>query len=50
LGKLYEQHGEHENAMNIYEKGIIIAGKIKAEHDLRELRGALAQLKDELDL
>jgi tetratricopeptide (TPR) repeat protein len=50
LGKLYEQLGDHENALKIYEKGIIIAAKIKAENDLRELKAALSQLKDELDL
>ena len=50
LGKLYEQLGDHEHALKIYKKGIIIAGKIKAENDLRELKGALSQLKDELDL
>ena len=50
LGKLYQQLGDHEQALKIYEKGIIIAGKIKAENDLRELKGALSQLKDELDL
>jgi len=49
LGKLYEQLGDHENAMKIYEKGINIAGKVNAENDLRELKGALSQLKDELD-
>lgn len=50
LGKLYEQLGENENALKIYEKGIIIAGNIKAENDLRELKAALSQLKDELDI
>jgi len=49
LGKLYEYLGDHENALRIYEKGIIVAGKVKAENDLRELRGALSQLKDELE-
>ena len=50
LGKLYEQLGDHENALKVYEKGIYIADKIKAENDCRELKGALSQLKDELDL
>lgn len=50
LGKLYEQLRDQENALNIYEKGIIIAGKINAENDLRELKAALSQLKDELDV
>lgn len=49
LGKLYEQLGEHENAVKIYQKGIIIAGNVKVENDLRELKAALSQLKDELD-
>lgn len=49
LGKLYEQLGDHENAIKIYEKGIVIAAKVKAENDLRELKGALSQLKDELE-
>ena len=49
LGKLYEQLGDQENAISIYEKGINIAGKVNAENDLRELKGALSQLKDELD-
>ena len=50
LGKLHEQLGDHENALKVYEKGIYIADKIKAENDCRELKGALSQLKDELDL
>ncbi len=50
LGKLYEQLGDHENALKVYEKGIIIAGKVNADNDCRELKGALSQLKDELDL
>lgn len=50
LGKLYEQLGDHEHALEAYEKGIMIAGKVKAENDLRELKGALSRLKDELDL
>jgi tetratricopeptide (TPR) repeat protein len=50
LGKLYEQLGDHENALKVYEKGIIIAGKVNAENDCRELKGALSQLKDELDV
>jgi tetratricopeptide (TPR) repeat protein len=49
LGKLYEQLGDHENALKVYEKGINIAEKVKAGNDLRELKGALSQLKDELD-
>ena len=49
LGKLYEQLGDHENALKVYEKGINIADKVKAGNDLRELKGALSQLKDELD-
>lgn len=49
LAKLYEQLGDHENAIKIYEKGIVIAAKVKAENDLRELKGALSQLKDELE-
>jgi predicted Zn-dependent protease len=50
LGKLYEKLGDHENALKVYEKGIIIAGKVNAENDCRELKGALSQLKDELDV
>jgi tetratricopeptide (TPR) repeat protein len=50
LGKLYERLGDHEHALKIYEKGILIAVKVKAENDLRELKGALSQLNDELDL
>ena len=50
LGKLYEQLGDHENALKVYAKGIIIAGKVNADNDCRELKGALYQLKDELDL
>ena len=49
LAKLYEQLGDHENAIKIYDKGIIIADKVKAENDLRELKGALSLLKDELE-
>ncbi len=50
LGKLYEQLGDQENAISIYEKGIIIAAKVNANNDLREVKGALSQLKDEMDL
>ncbi len=49
LGKLLEKMDDPEQAVAVYEKGIAIARKINAGNDLRELTGALAHLKDELD-
>lgn len=50
LGKLLEKLGDTDHAIEVYEKGISIAGNINASNDLRELKGALAQLKDELGI
>lgn len=49
LGKLHEKLGDAEQAIAVYEKGISIAREINAINDLRELIGALSQLKDELN-
>jgi len=50
LGKLHEKMGNPQQAIAVYEKGIAIARGKQANNDLRELNGALEQLKDELDL
>ncbi len=44
LGKLYEQLGEPEKAIETYENGIKICRKKNDQHNLNELRGALDAL------
>lgn len=46
LGKLYEKQGQFTNAMESYEKGILIATKIKDQHSLSELMGAKMEIED----
>lgn len=48
LGKLYEEIEEGEKALEIYQKGIEIAKKIKDQHALSELMGAKMNLEMEL--
>lgn len=44
LGKLYEQAGNEEEAIRIYEMGIIFSRQIGDNHSLSELRSALDNL------
>lgn len=46
LGKLYENLGQYNHAMDSYEKGILIAQKIKDQHSLSELLGAKMEIED----
>lgn len=48
LGKLFEKLSSFDKALHIYEKGISVAKHLHKQHELRELQGALNQLKDEL--
>jgi tetratricopeptide (TPR) repeat protein len=48
LGKTYEKVSFFDKAMEVYEKGILLARKLTKHHELRELMGALNLLKDEL--
>lgn len=48
LGKLYEALDKKEQALETYEKGIAVAGKIKDNHALSELLGVYNNLQDEL--
>jgi predicted TPR repeat methyltransferase len=47
LGKLMEKSGRMDAAAEVYETGIRIAMEMNAQHDLRELKGALILIKDE---
>jgi Tfp pilus assembly protein PilF len=44
LGKLLERRGETEEAIRIYEKGLIEAKKVGDTHSYNELRGAYEEL------
>ncbi len=46
LAKLYEMMREKENAAQIYEKGILMASKLKNEHALSELKSAYLIMND----
>ena len=46
LGKLYETLGQFTNAMKSYEKGILIAQKVKDQHSLSELMAAKMEIED----
>jgi tetratricopeptide (TPR) repeat protein len=46
LGKLHEQQGNHENAIEAYKQGIQIAREVGDFHALSELQGALLNLED----
>jgi tetratricopeptide (TPR) repeat protein len=48
LGKTYEKLSLFEKAILVYEKGIQIASELHKQHELRELKGALNLLNDEL--
>lgn len=43
-GKFYQELGEKERAMNLYEKGIVIAKKYNDSKAARELKSALDEL------
>ena len=49
LGKVDERLGYIDDALSIYYKGIDVAMEINDQHALRELKGALSQLRDELE-
>ena len=49
LAAIYTEFGENEKAVEIYKKGIKIAEKQGKINALRELRGALQQLLDEME-
>lgn len=48
LGKLYELLKQPEEALKVYEQGILVAKKIKDQHALNELLGVFNSLQDEL--
>ena len=49
LGKLYEQLGQQNDALKVYEQGIAIAKRIKDQHALSELLGVYNSLQDEME-
>lgn len=49
LAALYVENEDFENAISTYKQGIIIAQNQKNEKALKELKGALQMLMDELD-
>jgi tetratricopeptide (TPR) repeat protein len=48
LGKTYEKISLFNKALDVYEKGILVARDLQKHHELRELMGALNFLKDEM--
>lgn len=50
LGKLLERDNRADEALGIYETGMKEAEKQRDDHSLRELKAALNQLKDEMDI
>lgn len=48
LGKLHEKEENVDRALDIYQKGIEIAKKVKDQHALSELMGAKMNLEMEL--
>ena len=44
LGKLLEQLNREQDAITVYEEGVLMAGKAKDVHALNELRAALDDL------
>ena len=48
LGKLYEQLGQQDDALKVYERGIEVGKRIKDQHALNELLGAYNSLQDEM--
>jgi len=49
LGKLYEQLGQQDDALRVYEQGIEVAKRIKDQHALSELMGVYNSLQDEME-
>nr|WP_294893951.1 tetratricopeptide repeat protein [uncultured Pedobacter sp.] len=49
LGKLYEQLGQQDDALKVYEQGIEVGKRIKDQHALNELLGAYNSLRDEME-
>ena len=49
LGKLYEQLGQQDDALKVYEQGIEVGKRIKDQHALSELLGAYNSLQDEME-
>ncbi len=49
LGKLYEQLGENNLALECYKDGITVATKLKDLHSKSELQGALINLEMEIE-
>jgi Tfp pilus assembly protein PilF len=50
FGKLLERNNREEEAMGIYEKGMLYAERQDEKHFLRELKAAFNQLRDEMEL
>lgn len=50
LAKAYQQLQQYAHSLEVLERGIKVAMASSSQNDLRELNGALDQLKDELDL
>lgn len=50
LAKAYQQLQQYSHSLEVLERGIKVAMASSSQNDLRELNGALDQLKDELDL
>ena len=49
LAKAYEKLAQYPHALEVLENGIKLASSISSENDLREMRAALQQLRDEMD-
>ena len=47
LGKLYEQEGKIEEALKIYQEGMVVANKQQNRHAYGELNEAFMSLDDE---
>jgi len=45
LAKLYEEMGKTEDALNIYDEGVFMAGKMNDQHALAELKNARMNLE-----
>lgn len=45
LGKLLQEQGEKENALEIYSKGILVAQRVGEQHSLSELQSAKLELE-----
>ncbi len=45
LGKLLEQDGQKEAAMDVYQAGIVVAGKLGEQHARSELQSAKLELE-----